>query len=79
MNTAAVGSGPFKVVEHSVGKLLAPGAQQGLFQGLAQEPMPKIDKLEIRFIPDRQTQAAEMLAGGLDLIMGTPTDQAHAA
>jgi peptide/nickel transport system substrate-binding protein len=27
------------------------------------KPTPKVDKLEMRFIPDVQTQIAEMLAG----------------
>ncbi|MFL5047196.1 MAG: ABC transporter substrate-binding protein, partial [Xanthobacteraceae bacterium] len=32
---------------------------------------------EIRFIPDRQTQVAEMLSGGLDFLMGVQPDQAQ--
>ena len=76
MNTSAVGSGPFKVVEHAVGKYLRMERNKDYFKD-SPKGMAKVDKLEIRFIPDRQTQAAEMLAGGLDLIMGTPTDQAR--
>ncbi len=76
MNTAAIGSGPFRVVEHAVGKYLRLERNKDYFKD-APKGMPKVDKLEFRFIPDRQTQAAEMLAGGLDLIMGTPVDQAR--
>ena len=76
MNTAAVGSGPFRVVEHSPGKYLRMERNKDYFKD-SPKPQPRIDKLEIRFIPDRQTQAAEVLSGGLDLIMGTPNDQAE--
>jgi peptide/nickel transport system substrate-binding protein len=40
------------------------------------KPQPKIDKIEIRFVPDRQTQVAEMMSGGSDMIMSVPFDQA---
>jgi peptide/nickel transport system substrate-binding protein len=39
--------------------------------------MPKVDKLEIRFIPDPQTQIAEVLAGGVDMIWNVAPDQAQ--
>ena len=76
MNTAAVGSGPYRVVEHSVGKILKLERNKDYFKD-SPKPQPQIDKIEIRFIPDRQTQMAEMLAGGLDLIMNVPPDQAE--
>jgi oligopeptide/dipeptide ABC transporter ATP-binding protein len=41
--------------------------------------VPKISKLEVRFIPDRQTQMAEVLSGGMDLIMNVAKDQADQA
>jgi peptide/nickel transport system substrate-binding protein len=75
MNTAAVGSGPYRVTEHAVGKYLRLERNKDYFKD-SPKPQPKIDKIEIRFIPDRQTQMAEMLAGGLDLIMNVPPDQA---
>jgi peptide/nickel transport system substrate-binding protein len=64
------------VVEHAPGKYLRMERNKDYFKD-SPKPQPKIDKLEIRFIPDRQTQAAEVLSGGLDLIMGTPNDQAE--
>ncbi len=76
MNMAAVGSGPFRVVEHSVGKFVKLERNKDYFKD-SPKPQPKIEKIEIRFIPDRQTQMAEMLAGGLDLIMNVPPDQAQ--
>ncbi len=75
MNTAAVGSGPYRVTEHAVGKYLRLERNKDYFKD-SPKPQPKIEKIEIRFIPDRQTQMAEMLAGGLDLIMNVPPDQA---
>ena len=45
----------------------------------ARRSQAKIGKVEIRFIPDRQTQMAEMLSGGADLIMHVPKDQADQA
>lgn len=76
MNVAAVGTGPFKVIEHAPGKYLRMERNKDYFRD-SPKPQPKVDRLEFRFIPDRQTQAAEMLAGGLDLIMGAPNDQAR--
>jgi peptide/nickel transport system substrate-binding protein len=75
MNTAAVGSGPYRVTEHAIGKYLRLERNKDYFKD-SPKPQPTIEKIEIRFIPDRQTQMAEMLAGGLDLIMNVPPDQA---
>jgi peptide/nickel transport system substrate-binding protein len=75
MNSAAVGSGPYRVTEHAVGKYVRLERNRDYFKD-SPKPQPKIEKIEIRFIPDRQTQLAEMLSGGLDLIMNVPPDQA---
>lgn len=75
MNTAAVGSGPYRVVEHVVGKSVRLQRNPDYFKS-SPKPQPKVERIEIRFIPDRQTQMAEMLAGGLDFIMNVPPDQA---
>ncbi len=76
MNTAAIGSGPYRVTEHAVGKYVRLERNKDYFKE-SPKPQPKIEKIEIRFIPDRQTQLAEMLSGGLDLIMNVPPDQAE--
>ncbi len=76
MNSAAVGSGPYRVTEHAVGKYVRLERNRDYFKD-SPKPQPKIDRIEIRFIPDRQTQLAEMLSGGLDLIMNVPPDQAE--
>jgi peptide/nickel transport system substrate-binding protein len=75
MNTAAVGSGPYRVVEHVVGKSVRLQRNPDYFKA-SPKPQPRLERIDIRFIPDRQTQMAEMLAGGLDFIMNVPPDQA---
>jgi len=76
MNKAPVGSGPYKVVEHVIGKSIKLAANPDYPAGL-NKSVPKIKNLEIRFIPDRQTQTAEVMAENLDFIMGVPVDQAQ--
>ena len=76
MNAKPVGSGPFRVVEHAPGKYIRMERNPDYFKD-SPKAIPKVDKLEIRFIPDQQTQIAEMLAGGLDVIWNVPRDQAE--
>jgi peptide/nickel transport system substrate-binding protein len=76
MNEKPIGSGPFRVVEHRIGKSILLERNPNYFKD-SPKPQPKLERLEIRFIPDRQTQTAEMMAGGLDFIMNVPLDQAQ--
>jgi peptide/nickel transport system substrate-binding protein len=76
MSERPVGTGPFLVVEHARGKYLRLQRNPDQFEG-SPKPRPKVDKVEIRFIPDPQTQVAEMVAGGLDLLMNVARDQAE--
>jgi peptide/nickel transport system substrate-binding protein len=75
MNEKPVGSGPYRVVENVIGKSIKLERNPDYWAG-APKPKASIEKIEIRMIPDRQTQVAEMLAGGLDLIMNVPVEQA---
>src|SRR5215216_3780905 len=68
MNEKPVGSGPYRVTEHAIGKYLRLERNPDYFKD-SPKPQPKIEKIEIRFIPDRQTQVAEVMSGGIDLIM----------
>ena len=76
MNEKPIGSGPFRVTSHVIGKSITlerfAEYSPDLPKGVA-----KLAKVAIRFIPDRQTQMAEILAGGLDFIMNVPKDQAE--
>ena len=76
MNARPVGSGPYKVVEHVPGKSITLEKFDGYFKE-SPRTQPKIGKVRIRFIPDRQTQMAEVLSGGEDFIMHVPKDQAE--
>jgi peptide/nickel transport system substrate-binding protein len=73
MNEKPVGTGPFRVVEHAIGKFVRLERNRDYF---AESPklQPRVDKVEIRFIPDQQTRTAEMLSGGLDFMMAVPVD-----
>lgn len=77
-NDKPVGSGPYKVTNYVLGKSIMLEVNPDYFKE-SPKPKPKIGKIEIRFIPDRQTQMAEVLTGGIDLIMHVPKDQADQA
>ena len=53
MNEHPVGSGPYRVVEHAVGKFIRLERNADYFRD-SPKPQPKVDKIEIRFIPDGQ-------------------------
>ncbi|HEX9322886.1 MAG TPA: ABC transporter substrate-binding protein [Xanthobacteraceae bacterium] len=76
MNQKPIGSGPYRVVEHAMGKYIRLVRNPDYFKD-SPKPQPQIENVELRFIPDRQTQVAEMLSGGLDLIKNVPLDQAQ--
>jgi ABC-type dipeptide transport system, periplasmic component len=75
-NDKPVGSGPYKVTEYVPGKSIVLEANPDYFAE-SPKPKPTIEKIEIRFIPDRQTQMAEAISGGVDFIMHVPKDQAE--
>jgi peptide/nickel transport system substrate-binding protein len=76
MNAKPVGTGPYKVAQYTPGKSITLERNAAYFAA-SPKGQPKIGKVEIRFIPDRQTQMAEALAGGVDFIMHVPKDQAE--
>jgi len=75
MNAKPVGTGPYKVVDYQPGKSITLERNADYFKD-SPKAQPKIGKVVIRFIPDRQTQMAELLSGGEDLIMSVAKDQA---
>lgn len=76
MNEKPVGSGPFRVLEYVRGKHVRMERYPDYFKDGPKQPA-KVAKLELRFIPDQQTQTAEVLAGGLDLSWDIPAEQAQ--
>ena len=77
-NTKPVGTGPYKVASYLPGKSITLEKNTAYFKD-SPKGAAKIGKIEIRFIPDRQTQMAERLSGNGDLIMHVPKDQADQA
>ena len=75
MNAKPVGSGPYKVIDYQPGKSITLEKFADYFKD-SPRSQPKIGKIRIRFIPDRQTQMAEVMSGGEDFIMHVPKDQA---
>ena len=55
MNLKPVGSGPYRITEHSLGKYVRMERNPDYFKD-SPKPQPTIDKIEIRFIPDGQTR-----------------------
>ena len=78
MNEKPVGTGPYKVTQYTPGKSITLEKNPDYFKD-SPKPAAQIGKVEIRFIPDRQTQMAEALSGGTDFIMHVPKDQAEQA
>jgi peptide/nickel transport system substrate-binding protein len=76
MNERPVGTGPYRVIEHSRGKYIRMERNRDYFID-SPKHQPEIDKFEIRFIPDPQTQIAEVLVGGVDMIWNVAADQAQ--
>ena len=75
MNAKPVGSGPYMVTDYQPGKSITLARNPNYFKE-SPKGQPKIGKVIIRFIPDRQTQLAEAISGGEDLIMNVAKDQA---
>lgn len=76
MNQKPVGSGPFRVTEHAIGKFIRLERNPDYFKE-SPKKSPAIEKLEIRFVPDRQTQTAEVMSGSIDFLMNVGVDQAR--
>jgi peptide/nickel transport system substrate-binding protein len=76
MNERPIGTGPYRVVEHVRGKHIRFERNRDYFKD-SPKAQPKIDRVEVRFIPDPQTRVAEAVAGGVDLIMSVAPDQAE--
>jgi peptide/nickel transport system substrate-binding protein len=64
-----VGSGPFKVKDWQLGSLVVFEANDQYILG-----RPKIDEITVKFIPDPNTLAANILAGAVDTTWGGRTD-----
>jgi peptide/nickel transport system substrate-binding protein len=71
-----VGTGPYKVVEHEVGRKIVFEKNKDYFKD-SPKGQPAIGRLVQRTIPEVTTMAAELITGGLDWIYLVPKDQAE--
>jgi peptide/nickel transport system substrate-binding protein len=76
MNAEPVGTGPWRVTKHELGKVIRLARNPSYFAG-GPKSTPAIATAEIRFIPDPQTRVAEVVAGGVDIITDVARDQAQ--
>ncbi|WP_408633672.1 ABC transporter substrate-binding protein [Pseudorhodobacter aquimaris] len=75
MGLAPVGTGPYKVVEVVPGQKFVLEKNENYHD--SPKGQPSIGRIEIRTIPDVNTQIAELFSGSLDLIWQVPADQAE--
>ena len=75
MGLKPIGTGPYKVVSVDPGKHFVLEANEDYFDG--PKGKPQIGNIDVRTIPDVNTQIAELFSGQLDLIWQVPSDQAE--
>jgi peptide/nickel transport system substrate-binding protein len=72
---APVGTGPYRVTEVARGKQIVMERYKDYFGGVRGQA--KIGKIVMRFVPEYNTQVAELLAGNADFIWRVPKDLAE--
>lgn len=75
MGLKPVGTGPYKVTDVTPGQHFVLERNADYFDG--PKGQPTIQNIDVRTIPDVNTQMAELFSGTLDLIWQVPTDQAE--
>ncbi|WP_370158984.1 ABC transporter substrate-binding protein [Salipiger bermudensis] len=75
MGLKPVGTGPYTVLDVVPGQHFVLEANENYHD--SPKGQPKIEKIDIRTIPDVNTQMAELFSGSLDLIWQVPADQAE--
>ena len=75
MGLKPIGTGPYKVTEVVPGQHFVLEANETYHD--SPKGLPEIAKIDIRTIPDVNTQMAELFSGSLDLIWQVPADQAE--
>ncbi|MCX2724036.1 ABC transporter substrate-binding protein [Roseibium salinum] len=75
MGLKPVGTGPYKVTEVVPGQHFVLEKNEAYFDG--PKGQPTIGKIDIRTIPDVNTQMAELFSGSLDFIWQVPADLAE--
>lgn len=75
MGLKPVGTGPYKVTSVVPGQHFVLEKNENYFDG--PKGQPSIGKIDIRTVPDVNTQIAELFSGTLDMIWQVPADQAE--
>ena len=75
MSANPVGTGPYRVASVEAGQRYVLEANEDYFDG--PKSQPAIGTVDIRVIPDVNTQIAELFNGTLDFLWGVPADQAE--
>ena len=71
-----IGTGPYKVVAYSPDKGVRMVRNDAYAHGVPSKPAGKIANVHVLPIPDVQTQVAQLITSGLDMIHNVPKDQA---
>lgn len=74
MGRKPIGTGPYKVTDLVAGKSIDLEKNAAYWEG-SPKGIPKIGKLAVSFPPEKTTQIAELLSGGLDWMWYVPADQ----
>lgn len=69
------GIGPYRVTEFSAGREIVLERFEDYYQA-SPKANPAIERMVFRVIPDQGTQQAELLSGGIDIMMDVPPDVA---
>lgn len=72
---SAVGTGPYKAEYIDAGKGVMLVRNDAYVSPGPWSPKPTIGRIHITSIPDVQTQAAQLMTGGIDVILSAPNDQ----
>ena len=70
-----IGTGPYKIVEMVPSQSIRMVRNEAYYDG--PKPKPKIKNLTFRTIPDKETQIAELLTGGVDWIWDVAKEKAE--
>ena len=73
-----IGTGPYRAVSYDSGKGVVLVRNERYRHGGTWKPAGAIGRIEIRPIPDVQTQIAELITGGIDVAHTIPKDQIEA-
>ena len=72
----AIGTGPYKLVSYHPDKGVRLARNPDYRHGVPSKPAGRIENVHALPIPDIQTQVAQLVTGGLDMIHNVPKDQA---